>query len=66
MPADRTGAFTLAGLRPGDYLIAAVDDSEAGDLTDPVFIAAVAKLATPMTLAPGDNKRDLQVVKVSR
>ena len=66
MPADRSGTFTLSGLRPGDYLIAAVDDAEAGDLTDTVFVAAVAKVATRLTLVAGDNKQDLQVVKVSR
>jgi hypothetical protein len=64
--ADARGAFNVGGLRPGDYLIAAVDDSEAAEPTAPAFLQALARVATRVTLAAGENKQALQVVKVPR
>jgi hypothetical protein len=64
--ADTRGAFNIGGLKAGDYLIAAVDDSEAAEPTAPAFIQALTRVATRVTLAPGENKQALQVVKVAR
>jgi hypothetical protein len=64
--ADARGAFNVGGLRPGDYLIAAVDDSEAAEPTAPAFLQALARVATRVTLAASENKQALQVVKVPR
>jgi hypothetical protein len=64
--ASTTGAFTINGLEPGEYLLVAVDDAEAGELQDPKFIQAVAPLATRVTLAAGNNKMSLRLVKVPK
>jgi hypothetical protein len=65
-PASRQGSYSVAGLRPGDYLVAAVDDSEAGELSDPAFIEAIARIGTRVTIGPGEQSQPLQVVKVVR
>ena len=67
MPASRAGAYAMADLKPGDYLIAALDDSDVGELQDPRFAQAVARVATRITIAGGENRTlDLQIVKVTR
>ena len=47
-------------------MIAAVDDSEASDSGDTAFLQAVARVATRVTFAAGENKQTLQVVRVGR
>jgi hypothetical protein len=64
--ANGTGAYTLPGLRPGEYLAAAVEDAEAGELQDAAFIQALAPVATRVVVVAGDNTLALRVVKVPR
>jgi hypothetical protein len=64
--ATKKGVFTMAGLPPGDYLVAALDDADLADPRDPAVINAVARVATKLTLSEGDRKtQDLQLVKAA-
>jgi hypothetical protein len=50
-----SGAFTLANLPPGDYLVAAIRDEDATDWPEVAFIARLAAVATPVKIAPGQQ-----------
>jgi hypothetical protein len=41
-----SGAYTLANVPPGDYLILAIRDEDAGDWPDQQFLARLAGVAT--------------------
>jgi hypothetical protein len=51
------GAFTVAGLPAGDYLIAAAEDVEPSDLADPAFLERLHASAISVTLREGEKKR---------
>lgn len=55
--AQGNGSYTIRGLPPGAYLIAAVDGADsaitAGGWQDPDVLASLAPLATRLTLAEG-------------
>ena len=51
------GTFRLTGLRPGDYLVAAVDAAVLPlDMQRPETVAALARIATRVTLGRGDSR----------
>jgi protocatechuate 3,4-dioxygenase beta subunit len=52
---DHAGRFRLAGLPPGDYLIAAVDYVETGQWLDPAYLASLVRTAVRVTLEPGET-----------
>jgi hypothetical protein len=61
---DKTGSFTAQNLPPGDYLVAAVPDKDAGDWQNPKFLAELASSATRVRIAQGDKvTQNLQVVR---
>jgi len=63
----RTGTYTVPGLLAGDYLIAAIEEGDPNQTQDPVFIEAIARLASRITILEGDKRTlDLQLVKVPR
>jgi hypothetical protein len=67
VPASRKGTYTLTGLAGGDYYVAAVNDSDIGDLSSRDALEALAKIATLTTIVPGDRKTlDLTLTKVRR
>jgi hypothetical protein len=51
------GTFTVAGLAPGEYYVAAVDSLQGaegwGEWQDPEFLRSIAPGATPVTLGDG-------------
>jgi hypothetical protein len=51
---DHAGRFRLAGLPPGDYLVAAVDYVETGQWLDPAYLASLVRVAVPVTLQAGE------------
>jgi hypothetical protein len=51
-----TGAFTIVGLLPGEYFVAAVADADTPDIVDPAFLETVSKFATRLTLGAGEKK----------
>jgi hypothetical protein len=53
---DQHGRFTVTGLPPGDYLVAALPYLERGTSQDPEFLAALKPRATPVSLAEGEQK----------
>jgi hypothetical protein len=60
---DQNGHFTVTGLPPGDYLVAALPYLERGDSEDPEFLAALKLRAMPISLAEGEQKAiELKVV----
>jgi hypothetical protein len=62
---SQSGAYSVTGLLPGEYIIAAVDESTGPDLNDPRYVEALARAGTRVTIAAGDRKSmDLQTVTV--
>jgi hypothetical protein len=56
------GRFTFGSLVAGDYLLAALTDVTAADLTDPEFLREVAAAAIKITVADGERKtQDLRI-----
>lgn len=56
------GRYTIRGLPPGEYRIAAVVPPEAGQQFDPEFLAQVMQGSTAVTLAAGEQKtQDIRV-----
>jgi hypothetical protein len=49
------GAFTLKGLPPGDYLLAALPDLEAGEWNDPMLLEQLVKSSATITLRDGET-----------
>jgi hypothetical protein len=66
--ATKTGSYTMAGLVPGDYFIAALDDADlARRDQDLAFFDALSRVATRISIALGDKRtEDLSIVKVVR
>ena len=57
-----TGAFNWTSVPPGDYLLAALRDEDAGDWPDVQFLTRLASIATPIKVTPNQAVRaDLQV-----
>ena len=50
------GRFTFRGLRPGNYIIAALTELDPAELFDPAFLEQVAPAGVKMTLAPGEKR----------
>jgi hypothetical protein len=50
--SQRGGSFTLSGLLPGEYFVAALDDADVPDVADAVFLDAVSRLATRVIVTP--------------
>jgi hypothetical protein len=50
------GTFELSGLLAGTYLIVAVDATASIELQRPADIEALARVATPVTLADREQK----------
>jgi hypothetical protein len=51
-----SGAYALAALPPGDYLVIAVDDVEQGEWFDPAFLDQIKERATRAKLGEGEQK----------
>jgi hypothetical protein len=47
------GAFSIVGLPPGDYFVAALAGSQPGDRQDPVLLSTLVGTATRVTLQDG-------------
>jgi Carboxypeptidase regulatory-like domain len=61
---DQKGEFSIKGLPPGKYLIAALDYVQDGQWYDPEFLAELRPRAERLSLAEAENKRiDLTVRK---
>jgi hypothetical protein len=44
--SQRGGRFTISGLLPGEYFVAALEDADMPDLPDVAFLDAVSRIAT--------------------
>jgi hypothetical protein len=51
------GTFTLKGLPPGDYLLAALLDLENGEWNDPTVLESLAPSSVKVTLREGETTR---------
>jgi hypothetical protein len=56
------GRFSVAGLPPGDYFLAAVTDVDATELNDNALLEQLAAAAVRITLAEGEKK--IQNIKI--
>lgn len=59
----RGGAFTVTGLLPGDYLVAAIDEADVPELTDADFFERVSRVATRVTLTAGRTSTQSLIVQ---
>ena len=56
------GQFSIAGLPPGDYLLAALTDVEPGEWNDRAFLELLVPAGVKVSLTEGEKKRqDLQI-----
>lgn len=61
-PPSTDGSFSIIGLPPGDYALAAAEQVEDPDLADPAFLSRLLESSYRFTLAEGQRKRqDLRV-----
>ena len=49
-PVDQQGQFSLSGIAPGDYYLAALDETESGVFWDPEFLVKHDKLIEKISL----------------
>lgn len=52
---DQKGQFSLEGLVPGEYLVCALGDHEAGNEMDPGYLERVEKDSERIDLSPGET-----------
>ena len=56
------GRFTVTGLPPGEYRIAALVDVAPGEINDPAFLEQIVSASVKVTLAEGERKtQDLRI-----
>jgi hypothetical protein len=56
------GQFSMAGLPPGDYLLAALTDVEPGEWNDRAFLEMLVPAGVKVSLGEGEKRRqDLQI-----
>lgn len=61
-PPSTDGSFSIVGLPPGDYGLAATEQVDDADLADPAFLSRLLESSYRFTLADGQRKRqDLRV-----
>jgi hypothetical protein len=53
---DQNGKFQMRGLPPGEYLLAAVDPTEAGEWFEPAYLEEHRSAAVRLQLGEGDIK----------
>jgi len=63
--STKTGAFNIANLLAGEYAVVALDDRDVVDNQDAAFFAALARVATRVTLSDAEKKSlDLPIVRI--
>jgi protocatechuate 3,4-dioxygenase beta subunit len=60
---DQAGRYRFDTVRPGDYLIAAVEQMEPWQVNDPEFLSSLRDRATKVTVAAETVTLDLQVIR---
>jgi hypothetical protein len=64
---DRSGAYAIKGLQPGDYYVVAIPEESAGNWIDAEFLTTLSRSATTIHISEGDKKlQDLRTVVVKR
>jgi len=64
---DQSGRFTVTGLPPGDYLVAALNYLERGESSSPEFLVSIKSKSTPVSLLEGETKAvNLKVIAPER
>ena len=61
--ADQAGTYRFDAVRPGDYLIAAVEQMEPWQVNDPEFLAGLRERATKVTIGDEPARLDLKVIR---
>ena len=59
--ASRTGTYALPNIPAGEYLAAAIDRADDGDLQDPAFIERLSRVGTRVVV--GATERTMDLVK---
>ena len=61
-PTDQFGRFSLEGLAPGEYLLCALVDHEAGHETDLDYLGSLEKESKKIDLSPGEMSHERLMV----
>jgi hypothetical protein len=62
--ADKDGRYSAPNLPPGDYLVAAVPDKQAGDWQNPRFLESLATSAARVRIGAGEKAtQNVQVIR---
>ena len=56
-PPSTDGSFSIIGLPPGDYALAAAEQVEDSDLADPAYLSRLLESSYRFNLAEGQRKR---------
>jgi hypothetical protein len=56
-PPSTDGSFSIVGLPPGEYAMAATEDADPADLADAAFLSQLLASSFRLTLAEGERKR---------
>jgi hypothetical protein len=63
--AAASGLYTVGGLLPGDYLVAAIDESAVPEIIDAAFLDAVSMFATRVTVGVSERRtQDLSIGRI--
>jgi hypothetical protein len=63
---DRAGAYSIQGLVPGEYYLAALESLTPENWMDPEFLARLAPLATRFAIDGGRQRLDLRLQSLRR
>jgi len=64
--ASSAGTYSFGPLTRGDYLAAAVDRSDEGDMQDPAFIEGLSRIAVRVSVTSEKQTLDLTAARVRR
>jgi protocatechuate 3,4-dioxygenase beta subunit len=62
--ASRDGAYSMPNLPAGEYLVAAIDRASEGDMQDPAFVDALARIGTRVTVGSDPVTLDVTRARV--
>lgn len=63
---NRNGSYTVLNVPAGDYFIVAVDRATQGELQDPQYLVALARVATRISVGADNVSQELNKTRVQR
>ena len=63
---NRNGSYTVLNVPAGDYYIVAVDRATQGELQDPRYLEALARVATRISVGADNVSQELNKTRVAK